>query len=158
MTSLPSSKKNWNNVIQAGIHGDDIALYPDQIPDDLVNFYESTLKCDFPREDYKKVIQLVLIYLGKLDVKDTTIQRPGAMHKARWMCKIIYSLKVILLNKYVIAHLAQGAVFTSDQLDKLQRFVKFCIEVYLPWWYKADEVADAPKNDFVLVKNIRKFS
>ena len=70
----------------------------------------------------------------------TPIQRPGALHKARWMAKlIIYSLKLSLLETKIF-DIPMGAITTKDQIPKLRDFVCFISLVYWKWWYK-----DAPQ-------------
>ena len=54
---------------------------------------------EFVREDYHQFIQLALVYLGFDEGDDREVisfPRPGALHKARWMAKLIYSLKIVL--------------------------------------------------------------
>lgn len=60
------------------------------VVDDLENLTKTQLNLFQPREDYKKLLQLVLIILGKDSSKCFTIREPGAIHRARWMAKIIY--------------------------------------------------------------------
>ena len=67
-------------------------------------------------------------------------QRPGALHKARWMAKLmIYSLKLSLLVTKMF-DITLGAITTKDQIPKLRDFVCFISLVYGKWWYK-----DAPR-------------
>lgn len=49
-----------------------------------------------PRGDYRELCDLTLLILG---VKNDTyrLRIPGALHHARWMCKIIYSFKIYFL-------------------------------------------------------------
>ena len=49
---------------------------------------------EFLRDDYREFTQLFLIYRGAAD--EVTFWRPGALLKARWMVKQIYSLKLAL--------------------------------------------------------------
>ena len=58
-----------------------------------------------------------------------TFQKPGALQKARWMAKLIYSLKLALLETN-ISELPRGAIPTKDQFIKLRDFVSFICLVY----------------------------
>ena len=62
------------------------------------------------RGDYKELAQLIIMYL---DGGNTlfNIQAPGALHRARWMAKLIYSLKIILLSSKIHQELCRGAIF-----------------------------------------------
>ncbi|KAJ4945458.1 hypothetical protein JOQ06_023143 [Pogonophryne albipinna] len=48
---------------------------------------------DYKRGDYREFVQLCLVYLGADSAAHTpvTFQRPGALHKARWMAKLLYT-------------------------------------------------------------------
>lgn len=58
-------------------------------------FIHDNYQKDYPREDYKEFLHLAALMIG-LDVK-LTIRKPGALHRARWMAKAIYSMKIELL-------------------------------------------------------------
>ena len=51
---------------------------------------------DHKRGDYREFVELCLVYLGEDGEGQTpiTFQRPGALHKARWMAKLLYTLKL----------------------------------------------------------------
>ena len=50
------------------------------------------------RDDYKELIDLTLIYLDTMDGKEISFKYPGALHCARWMAKLLYTLKLTLLG------------------------------------------------------------
>ena len=53
----------------------------------------------FVRGDYKELVQLVLLYLNDDDgLNFTKFERAGALHKARWMAKMLYAIKMELLS------------------------------------------------------------
>ena len=54
---------------------------------------------------------------------------PGVIHSARWMAKLIYSLKVFLLGS-AISKLPKGAVCSTSQMEKLKRFVEAIVFIY----------------------------
>ena len=47
---------------------------------------------------------------------------PGALHRARWMSKIIYCIKIVLLSEKISKELSKGAILSNAQLQKLQKF------------------------------------
>jgi len=51
------------------------------------------------REDYQEFVKLSLVYLCDGNHGEMTFQRPCALHKARWMANLLYSLKIALLQK-----------------------------------------------------------
>ena len=58
------------------------------------------------RDNYKDFAELCTLFLdGDENDSIVTFKRPGALHKARWMAKLLYSIKICLLDKYI----SQGA-------------------------------------------------
>ena len=43
------------------------------------------------------------------------------------------------------------------QLAKIQRFVQFCIFVYVPWWMACPVASAAPRNDMLLWNSCRQY-
>jgi hypothetical protein len=116
---------------------------------------------NFVRCDYRELVDLTLLYLSGPDDKSSKFKgfiRPGALHKARWMAKILYSIKMVLLSKKINAELPRGSVFGSGQQVRIERFVRFCIFVYVPWWMTAPMPSDAPHNDLMLLNSLIQFS
>jgi hypothetical protein len=50
------------------------------------------------RDDYKEFLELSILFLGG-DIPGYFFKQPGAMHHARWMSKVIYSLKMWMFRK-----------------------------------------------------------
>ena len=119
---------------------------------DLCKRYQQKHFC---RGDYKELVQLTLLALKDLDaIEDFTgFNFPGAMSKARWMAKLLYAIKMILLASK-IAELPKGSIFARGQLPKLQRFVQFVIFCYVPWWLTSPVPSSAPKNDQLLLNSL----
>ena len=85
-------------------------------PTDVFQFLRNTMDDKLPREDYLELIHLAAIMVGLPVV--SSIRRPGALNRARWMAKAIYVLKIELLfwgNEEAL-HL------TGRQLQGLQQF------------------------------------
>ena len=130
--------------------------YAPQSPEnaDIINLCKKVLKSqDKMRGDYRELAQLVIMFL---DGGNTiyNIQAPGALHRARWMAKIIYSIKIIILSSKIKEELPKWAIFLRNQEVKLTRFVTFIVCTYVPWWYTAIFPEDAPTNDLILWKKI----
>ena len=104
------------------------------------------------RCDYHELLNLCLAYLGGSE--GYSLHKPGATHKARWMGKLLYSLKIVLLEKHVV----DVKIVSKTQLAKIKRFVTFVIFVYVPWWYTCANSTAAPANDLLLINNIRRFT
>ena len=64
--------------------------------DEINAFPSEMLRVSQPRCDYKELLELGLIFTGYM--KNPTFKIPGAMHRARWMAKAIYVLKIYLFR------------------------------------------------------------
>ena len=86
---------------------------------------------DFRRDDYKEVVELTTLFLGGDDNtgEKAVFKKPGAVHKARWMAKILFTIKVCLFEQQ-ICDLPRGTIITKQQLPKLYSFVCFVTLVY----------------------------
>lgn len=71
------------------------------------------------------------------------------MHRARWMARAIYSLKIYLFRKQF---------FMNNQEKKaIKRICIFIMKVYLPAWYSAPLSVAAPRNDLKFLKSLESF-
>ena len=68
--------------------------------DQIIKMCHNYLKQPFSRGDYKELVKLTLLYLGDPAAKKNfaSFNKPGVMHKARWMSKILYAIKLDLLG------------------------------------------------------------
>ena len=79
-------------------------------------------KSSFHRDDYKEFAELCLVFLdGEEGKHKVTFKQPGALHKARWMAKLLYSIKICLFEQQ-IADLPHSTITTLQQVAK----VKLC--------------------------------
>ena len=110
---------------------------------------------DCLRDDYREFTELTLVYLSssKVEVK---FRRPGALHKARWMTKLINGLKIALLEKH-IAELPAGTITTCHQVRKIRAFTTFITHVYSVWWLTCRNTVDSPYNDLQLYKRLLEY-
>ena len=110
----------------------------------------------FARGDYKELVDLMLLYLGEGQESFDGFIRPGALHKARWMAKLLYAMKIVLLRSKIFG-LPKGAVFSAQQSEKLQRFILFSVFCYVPWWLTSPVASACPLNDLNLIKALNTY-
>jgi hypothetical protein len=104
------------------------------------------------RDDYKEFAELCVLFLDDSSFTDEFIfKRPGALHKARWMAKLLYSAKIVLLEEN-IRSLPAGTITSRQQTGKLRDFVTFISLIYSSWWNTCTIAVDAPWNDLCLFK------
>ncbi|KAG0723483.1 hypothetical protein GWK47_005486 [Chionoecetes opilio] len=73
--------------------------------DKIIATCHALLKEKQPRDDYREMVQLTIIVLG--GEVEANIRKPGAYHRARWMAKVIYTLKITLFREEFCAHQAR---------------------------------------------------
>ena len=109
------------------------------------------------RDDYLEFVDLCTVFLdGEVAEHQITFKRPGALHKARWMAKLLYSIKLCLFEKQ-IADLPAGTITTEKQVPKIREFVTFVTLVYSSWWMTCTSVTDAPWNDLQLISKLKQY-
>lgn len=64
----------------------------------MISFAQNQLNVYQPRDDYKKLLNLTIIYLGGIPEKGTSFRMQAGLHRARWMAKSIYCLKIFLFR------------------------------------------------------------
>lgn len=149
-------KEGWNDIrteMKSELHGLPESLFNSPLTQRLrtetIGFLQNILADSstyIPREDYRELIDLTLIILG---VPNPTykLKITGALHHARWMCKVIYSFKMYLLFK----HLG----LTEEFRKILEDFCLFCSLLYVKQWFTAPLLLDAAVNDLRFCENLK---
>ena len=71
---------------------------------------------------------------------------PGAMHQARWMAKVIYSLKIWMFRSQF--------KLTKKEEKGLREVCLFSVVLYLKAWFSAPLAVSAPRNDLQLLQDL----
>ena len=127
--------------------------------DDILNLCAQLRVEKFIRADYEELVDLVELYLSD-EPQVMQIRRPGAIHKARFMGKLLYAIKMDLLSKKILTEFPAGTVFGKNknrQDKKIERFVKFAIFCYVSWWLTSPVPAYAPSNDLAFLKDLEHY-
>jgi hypothetical protein len=95
----------WMNLNKTEFHCPSInsldKYFPDDTKDELVKFIREQLSIKSIRKDYQEFLGLALLFLGENNDnkgQPIRIKKPGALSRARWMAKILYSLKIDLFR------------------------------------------------------------
>jgi len=103
-----------------------------------------------PREDYREFGRLTLQLLGEnMDTSGTGFSTPGAYHRARWMAKGIYCLKIFGFRHQL--------VMSRHETDALRRICLFVTTIYASFWLSAPLSTSAPTNDLLMLQLIEAF-
>jgi len=87
------SKINTQNFVP-GINSTGIQEVFKNNLDNILMSLKTGISKKLPREDYLKLLDLSIIYLGGVLPSGIHFRKPGAYHMARWMSKAIYTLKL----------------------------------------------------------------
>jgi len=119
------------------------------IRQEIVSFCFKKITEDHPRDDYKELIELVIIILGETPPGGTKIRQPGACHQARWMAKCIYCLKIFLLRTEL--------KITKTEENAIVRISAFIVKNYIKYWFTVTNVSEAPFNDINLIRTLNEY-
>ena len=102
-----------------------------------------------PRDDYKELLELSLIFLGEIPPRGVHFRAPGAYHHARWMSKLLYVLKLNLFEEQF--HL------TKHEKAACLEFGLFVALIYTKAWMSSTRSSDAPINDLSLIQSLTNY-
>ena len=96
-------------------------------------------------------MELSLLYVGDTSVPFKSFKKPGALHKARWMSKILYSIKIVILSPHITKAVGVKVCTNNTQFNRPQNFVNFVVYVYVPWWLQCPLATAAPITDLEFI-------
>ena len=118
--------------------------------DKILQFAKEQLKQKQQRDDYKEFLELAIIFLGGSPARGVHIRAPGALHRARWMSRVLYCFKMWLFRN-------QFKLRASEERGILQ-FLLFVTKVYMQAWFTAPSAAEAPSNDLQFMQALYAYS
>ena len=83
-------ENHWNEIWQQ-FDGESINLV---ITSEILQKYQNLKNLSHLRDDYKELVKLALIYIGSQPSHGITLQRSGAVYKARWTSNVIKTTDV----------------------------------------------------------------
>ena len=103
----------------------------------------------WPREDYRELLELVVIFLGGVvkrmqygsyNVITSPIRKPGACHRARFMASCLYLLKIYFYS-------AQFVELTPEQVSEVAIMAEYIALIHAPYFLKSPLAISAPRQD-----------
>ena len=142
---------------EAGLKEDNIKILLQDIKDEILEFAtrqespsKTSVSAPGPRDDYLEFIELVIIFLGGIPVRGIRFRLPGAIHHARWMSKVIYSLKIFIFRSQF--------KLTKMENTGLRDICVFIIRIYFKAWITASVTETSPYNDFQLMNKLLEYT
>ena len=148
-------KENWEFIDQDKFEDastDEVATSGiEHVREELKEFIERALTTETqPRDNYRELMELTLLFLGGSPSRGTRFQAPGANHHARWMAKVIYTLKVWMFR-------SQFRLTSHEQKGLLDLCVFFS-RIYVQAWITAPLAVKAPNSDLSLLKSLKEYA
>ena len=105
------------------------------------------------RKDYKEFICLGVIYLGgSLNSSISfSINAPGAISHARWMSKVIYTLKLALFSSSLLTQ----DLLDEHTLEQIRHLALFLVLYHLKAWFTSTDPTLAPFADLTLYQMLK---
>ena len=115
----------------------------------IVEFAKRQLEQFQPRDDYRELLELTIIFLGGVPARGVSFRAPAGLHRARWMAKSIYSLKIWMLKGQF--------KLTKREQKGIADICLFTVKLYVTAWYQAPYAPFAPRLDLQLLKDIMEY-
>ena len=126
--------------------------------DNVIKFALAQLNKFQPRDDYCELLELSIIFLGGTPERGIRFRYPGAIHRARWMARAIYSIKMWLFRKQyeplqpgASSRKSCGLSYGQKIRNHLQEVSLFITKVYLKYWFESPAANCAPRQDLELL-------
>ncbi|KAI5751469.1 hypothetical protein M8J77_007769 [Diaphorina citri] len=151
---LKKIEKAWPNIDKTkydlGISNKNVEKHiTSQFITDITADFKSKLAEFQPRDDYKELLELVLVFIGTLDGREVGFKTPGAISHARWMAKAIYCLKIYLFRGQF--------QLTVKELSALEAICIFLVRIYCQAWFNSPKAHMAPYQDLKLLERLIEF-
>lgn len=147
-------RDDWNKIDQltfrSGIEDERVkSVVTSDHVERIVSFANDTLKAAQPRDDYKELLHLTLLFLGHRPHKKVLFNYPGAFHHARWMSKANYSLKMYLFRDQFS--------MSSEELEGIRETCIFIVMLYVEAWFTCPKAILAPNHDLQFLKKLYRY-
>lgn len=145
-------KTNWDKIDQSDyktVIDDTTSNIVKNVAADRISFAQKQLQVYQPRDDYKELLHLTIIYLGGVPEKGILFRRPAGLHRARWMAKAMYCLKIFLFKHQF--------KLTGKEEEAVRDICIFTVMIYIKYWFQAPAGWSAPRNDLQLLKDLTAF-
>ena len=127
------------------------------IKEEVIAFAQKQLKEAHPRNDYKELFLLTVIFLGGVPAGGVRFCAPAGLHRARWMARLIYGFKLFIFDRTT----RECGTFriTAKEENGLHDLLCFTIAGgYIQAWFNAAIPSSAPRNDITFIQRLQKYA
>lgn len=142
-------QKYWEYIDRENFKSTEDCDISENIKTDTINFAVKHLEFFQPRDDYRELLELVIVFLGGIPPRGVHFRAPGAIHHARWMAKALYALKIYLFRDQfkVTPYEARG----------IHDVCVFIVRVYVRAWFTAPDAVSAPRHDLGFLQSLKAY-
>ena len=134
---------------QASSSNDIVHSAVSSVANEIIAFAENQLQQFQPRDDYRELLELTIMFLGGVPSQGCSFKAPAGLHRARWMAKAIYSLKIWMLRSQF--------KMTKKEEKGIADVCLFTVTLYVKAWFRALSAPSSPRVDLELIKEIDKY-
>ena len=120
------------------------------IREDTIKFAVQQLVSFQPRDDYKELLELAIVFLGSDPPRGIFFMAPGAIHHARWIAKASYALKIYLF-RYQFRP-------TSNETRGVRDICVFIVRLYVRAWCTAPDAIAASYHDLQFLQSLKRYA
>jgi len=146
-------KKAWSTIdratYQTALSDEETERTVCDSRDSMIAFVDKQLKTFQPRDDYRELLQLTSTFLKDSPAEGVRFRAPAGLHRARWMAKAIYALKIWMFRGQI--------QLTKKEEVGIRDICLFTVLVYVKAWFTAQSSAAAPRHDLQLLKAIDEY-
>ena len=114
------------------------------IIDERIIFCKDQLQIFQPRDDYRELLELSIVFL-RVPMRGISFRAPAGQHRARWMAKAIYALKIWMFRDQFR--------LTKREEKGIRDICLFTVRLYITAWYRSPEATSAPRLDLQLLND-----
>ena len=129
---------------------------PSEKKQEVISFLQS-IDSSSMRGDYKELLELTAYFLNGCRDDNFKFRKSKPIHKARWMGKMLFCLKLSLCEDIIIEKLPSGSIFEDSQNEKIHRFVCFIANIYITWGFSCSYRCDVTVNDVSLLQQLKSY-
>ena len=150
------------NAFSTAMEDDSTAAVVTPWKDAVIHFAVAQLGEFQPRDDYRELLELTIIFLGSTPPRGVKFQFPGALHRARWMARAIYSIKMYLFrDQFPIqqqSRSSRGESYSKKVWNHIREVCLFVTAIYVKYWFQCPSPTGAPLNDLILLRELYAYS
>ncbi|CAB0011201.1 unnamed protein product, partial [Nesidiocoris tenuis] len=90
------------------------------------------------------------MFLGGIPKNGINFMAPAGLHRARWMAKGIYAIKVYMFRGEF--------KMTKKEEVAITELCMFVVSIYVYHWFQAPSCRFAPRNDLKLLKDLKVYN